>query len=142
MTKNNNFRTVPLGFPYQTGSTIAEQIEIDQKVEKAQNEFKRGFRRSAGISLSVLCVYILASSSAQAKELAPSKNVPLDPTKVKSGGKTVVKSGALSGAASAASGALISTGEYYFGIGCGVVIGGIIGYGFCVYWNKYTLSII
>ena len=64
-----NKKTASLHFPYNTGITKEERIEIDKKTKKSRENFTRGFRKTFNFSLKGYFLYKLVNSVAYAVDL-------------------------------------------------------------------------
>jgi len=64
-----NKKTANLHFPYNTGFTREERIEIDKKTQKSRENFTRGFRKTFNFSLKGYFLYKLVNSVAYAVDL-------------------------------------------------------------------------
>ena len=130
-----------LAYSYSARLTEKKQDEIDKKVKKSQEEFFKGFRRGAQISLSIYFVYSLATAAAHASDSSPgadkvvpgeavnNRQVQPAPTN-KPGFKPLSdgSKGAFVGGSSAICGAALQSGDFFLGLSCAflLVIGGII----------------
>lgn len=60
-----------LAYSYSICLSEKEQVEIDKKVKKTQEKFRRGFIKDAQISLSIHFVYSLMTAAAYAADSSP-----------------------------------------------------------------------
>lgn len=61
--------TAYLGYPYNTGLTKQEQIQIDETTKESQKEFSKGFVKGTGLSIAAYSLYSLSISAASAADV-------------------------------------------------------------------------
>jgi hypothetical protein len=134
-----------LGYPYTTGFTKEEQIQIDEKTKESRKEFSKGFVKGATLSVIGYSLYKSATSAAHAADVpapatppgagAPAVNPApagaVNPAPVSKPGfqplSEVVK-GAFVGGATGICGVALQSGDFFLGLACGflLIVGGII----------------
>ena len=129
-----------LAYSYSTGLTKDEEIEIQERVTKSQQEFGRGFRKGMTFSLTVYSVYSLTTSVAHASDVpagdingpaAVPKETSVAPKPDSRPGFKPLgdgPKGAFIGGASTICATALQTGDFYLGLACAglLVIGAIV----------------
>ena len=132
--------TAYLAYSYSTGLTKEEKIEIEERVTKSQQEFRRGFIKGTTFSLTAYSVYLLTTSVAHASDVpavdtngpaaAPKDTCVAPKPDSRPGFKPLGDGpkGAFIGGASTICATALQTGDFYLGVACSVllVIGAIV----------------
>jgi hypothetical protein len=124
-----------LGYPYTTGFTKEEQIQIDQKTKESRKEFSKGFVKGATLSVIGYSLYKSATSAAHAADVPAPATPPgagaVNPAPVSKPGFQPLSEGAKGafvGGLTGICGVALQSGDFFLGLACGflLIVGGII----------------
>jgi hypothetical protein len=126
-----------LAYSYSSCLTKKEENKINERVHYSQEQFYQGFNKGVKFSLMAYSIYSLTTTVAYASDQCPSTDTCPSPANPPAPGTDVVKpkpgfkplpsaaKGAAIGGATGVCGAALQSGDFIYGLLCGLLLVGI-----------------